>query len=109
MKHLKHILFCALLLASVLSFSQTVHYTRTGKKYHSEGCQYLRKSDYTCSLKEALAMGLDACSRCAPPTQVVEEKKAETPKKKITKPAKTGYLEHRYQPFRERVAAVNAA
>jgi hypothetical protein len=68
-----------------VSIAQTVHYTNTGKKYHSAGCQYLRKSDYTCSLAEALERGLSACSRCSPPTEVIKEKTQKQPKKKLAK------------------------
>jgi hypothetical protein len=73
---------------SFVSIAQTVHYTNTGKKYHSAGCQYLRQSDYTCSLAEAFGKGLSACSRCSPPTRVVEEKSKENPKKSVKKKTK---------------------
>jgi len=68
------------LCASNLSIAQTVHYTKTGKKYHSQHCQYLRKSDYTCDLQSALNMGLTPCSRCAPPTQVTSKRTQTTVK-----------------------------
>jgi len=35
-----------------------VHITKTGEKYHSAGCQYLRKSDIEVTLSEAKARGL---------------------------------------------------
>ena len=44
-----------------------VHITRTGEKYHSAGCQYLRKSDIEVTLSEAIARGLTPCSKCNPP------------------------------------------
>jgi competence protein ComEC len=44
-----------------------VHITETGSKYHSSGCQYLRKSDIVTTLDNALAMGLSPCSKCNPP------------------------------------------
>lgn len=44
-----------------------VHITDTGSKYHSAGCQYLRKSDHEVTLEQAKSMGLDACSKCNPP------------------------------------------
>lgn len=44
-----------------------VHITRTGEKYHSAGCQYLRKSDIEVTLSEAKARGLTPCSKCNPP------------------------------------------
>lgn len=70
------------LLLAVSVNAQTVHYTKTGKKYHMEGCQYLRKSDYTCTLEEALRMGFEACLRCKPPTKVSKPKAALRQKKK---------------------------
>lgn len=47
--------------------SVTVHITRTGKKYHSAGCSYLRYSDIEISLDEAKSRGLSPCSKCNPP------------------------------------------
>ena len=44
-----------------------VHITKSGEKYHSAGCQYLRKSDITTTLDKALARGLEPCSKCNPP------------------------------------------
>lgn len=46
----------------------TVYTTKTGGKYHREGCQYLRKSKIPISLSEAKAQGLVPCSKCHPPT-----------------------------------------
>lgn len=86
----------------MVAIAQTVHYTETGKKYHSGGCQYLRKSDYTCSLQEALDRGLSACSRCDPPTQVVVVKKLKPkpkPKPKVTKTRKVSYMNNGYNWF----------
>ena len=87
-KLLAVILFTVL---STIAIGQTVHYTRTGHKYHSEGCQYLRRSDYTCQLKEAISMGLGPCSRCSPPREVKEEKVVIT--KEVKKKKKTSLNE----------------
>lgn len=46
----------------------TVHITETGEKYHSAGCQYLKKSDIEITLSEAKSRGLTPCSRCNPPS-----------------------------------------
>ena len=46
----------------------TVYTTKTGGKYHREGCKYLRKSKIPISLSEAKAQGLEPCSKCHPPT-----------------------------------------
>lgn len=45
----------------------TVYVTRTGEKYHSAGCQYLRKSQIPMSLADAKASGYTPCSKCGPP------------------------------------------
>ena len=44
--------------------AQTVYITRTGEKYHRNGCQYLRKSCIPISLSEAQSLGYEPCSRC---------------------------------------------
>jgi len=45
----------------------TVYITNTGSKYHSYGCQYLRKSSIQTTLKSALNSGYTPCSKCSPP------------------------------------------
>lgn len=47
--------------------SAAVYVTRTGKKYHRAGCQYLRSSQRKIDLSEAMDGGYTACSRCSPP------------------------------------------
>lgn len=44
-----------------------VYVTDTGDKYHSEGCQYLRRSCYAETLEDAINEGYTPCSRCHPP------------------------------------------
>ena len=44
----------------------TVYRTKTGSKYHSAGCSYLKSSIQT-TVSEAKSMGLTPCSRCNPP------------------------------------------
>jgi hypothetical protein len=41
-----------------------VYITKTGEKYHKDGCQYLSKSKIPISLKDATLKGYDACSVC---------------------------------------------
>lgn len=41
-----------------------VYVTRTRKKYHRYGCQYLKDSCIEKSLSEAIAQGYTACSKC---------------------------------------------
>lgn len=44
--------------------SMTVYVTNTGRKYHQDGCQYLRQSKNAIALDDAKALGYTACSRC---------------------------------------------
>lgn len=41
-----------------------VYVTETGQRYHSAGCQYLRRSTIPKRLSEAHGAGYGACSRC---------------------------------------------
>lgn len=45
----------------------TVYVTKTGEKYHSDGCQYLSRSQISISLADAKAGGYTPCSKCHPP------------------------------------------
>lgn len=45
----------------------TVYITKTGSKYHREGCRYLTKSCIPISLEDAKARGYTPCSVCGPP------------------------------------------
>ena len=45
-----------------------VYITKTGEKYHTSGCSYLKKSKIEISLENAVARGYTPCSRCNPPT-----------------------------------------
>lgn len=44
-----------------------VYITKTGSKYHRDGCRYLSKSRIPINLSDAKAQGYDACSVCDPP------------------------------------------
>ena len=46
--------------------TETVYVTRTGKRYHRDGCRYLR-SRIPISLKDAQAKGYTPCKVCHPP------------------------------------------
>lgn len=46
----------------------TVYITDSGKKYHKDGCRYLKTSKIPITLKEAKAQGYTPCSVCKPPT-----------------------------------------
>lgn len=56
------------------SEAQTVYITKSGSKYHRGSCQYLRKSKFEISMKEAVARGYDACSVCEPGSPAREQK-----------------------------------
>jgi hypothetical protein len=45
-----------------------VYITKTGKKYHADGCRSLAKSKTAITLRDAVARGYTACSLCKPPT-----------------------------------------
>jgi hypothetical protein len=47
--------------------AQTVYVTRTGKKYHRDGCRYFATSKIPISLKDAKAKGFTAYKVCHPP------------------------------------------
>jgi len=47
--------------------SVQIFITRTGKKYHRDGCRYL-KSRIPSTINDAISKGLTACSVCKPPT-----------------------------------------
>lgn len=47
--------------------SATVYITKSGKKYHKDGCRYLSQSKIKTTLKEAKANGYTACKVCHPP------------------------------------------
>ena len=48
--------------------SQAVYLTRTGEKYHRDGCRYLRQSRIPTTLRDAVGRGFGPCSVCKPPT-----------------------------------------
>jgi hypothetical protein len=45
----------------------TVYFTKTGTKYHREGCRHLSKSKRPMSLKDAKARDFTPCKVCKPP------------------------------------------
>jgi|ERR1035437_4785609 hypothetical protein len=85
--------FANLLILSILFFStvniaaQTVYITKTGSKYHSDGCRYLSKSKISIDLATAISKGYCACSVCKPPTQVSSAVKSPDIKSEKTNPS----------------------
>ena len=64
-----------ILCISTFVLAQTVYITRTGSKYHSDGCRYLSRSCIPIALSEAKSEGYSPCSVCDPPVQVVKAHK----------------------------------
>lgn len=60
------VFFSVITTAYAASGSTTVYVTRTGEKYHTAGCSYL-KSSIAISLEDAVDSGYTRCSRCNPP------------------------------------------
>lgn len=46
--------------------SYAVYITKSGSKYHADGCSYLRGSKIAVDVNEAIKSGYMACSRCNP-------------------------------------------
>ncbi len=55
------------LAATTPPSSPTVYITKTGSKYHADGCRSLSQSKIPISLEEAKAKGYGPCSICKPP------------------------------------------
>lgn len=53
-------------VSSQTSESNTVYVTKTGKKYHTSGCSYLRRSSIPMSLADAVNSTYSPCSVCNP-------------------------------------------
>ena len=51
----------------LVSGDTIVYVTRTGSKYHRDGCGSLSKSKIEITLKEAVEEGYEPCKRCKPP------------------------------------------
>lgn len=52
--------------ASVQPKNETVYITRTGKKFHRNGCRSLSRSKIPIKRADALAGGFSACKVCRP-------------------------------------------
>ncbi|WP_224994314.1 hypothetical protein [Cesiribacter sp. SM1] len=62
------LLILVLLIGFVYASSlQTVYVTKTGSKYHEDGCRYLSKSKIETTVKDARAKGYEPCKVCKPP------------------------------------------
>ena len=81
--------------------AQTVCITKTGEKYHTEDCRYLKYSKKEIALEEAINLGYEACLVCKPNisagskgksqlTEVKKPSKTTTSEKKVTASQCTG-------------------
>jgi micrococcal nuclease len=52
---------------STASGDATVYITKTGEKYHADGCRYLAQSKIPIPLADAKARGYEPCKVCGPP------------------------------------------
>ncbi|MBL4663949.1 MAG: hypothetical protein JKY22_10465 [Flavobacteriaceae bacterium] len=57
--------------------AQTVCITKTGKKYHTKSCHYLKYSKKEVALEDAIKFGYEACLVCKPSTKVNSEEKSQ--------------------------------
>jgi hypothetical protein len=55
----KSLLVFVFFFVAFIAIAQTVYITRTGSKYHSDGCRYLSRSCIPISLSEAKAEGYE--------------------------------------------------
>lgn len=51
-------------VSTTQTITTTVYVTKTGKKYHKDGCSSLSKSKIAISLNDAKAKGYEPCSKC---------------------------------------------
>ena len=64
------VVFLVLICSVLFAEDPTVYITKTGEKYHTATCSYLRKSKIPISLSDAIRQGYTPCSRCNPPVLV---------------------------------------
>ena len=66
--------------------AQTVYTTKTGSKYHTETCRYLKYSKYPIALSKAKKGGYEACKVCKPTKTITGEKTVSDSTKIIVSP-----------------------
>jgi hypothetical protein len=65
--------------SAVPSDAQTVYVTKTGSKYHADGCRYLSRSKIPIKLTIAKEQGYEPCSVCSPADdEIAEEDQPQT-------------------------------
>ena len=87
--------------------SQTVYVTKSGTKYHSAGCRYLKSSSIPISLADAKAKGYSPCSVCNPPT-IVKSQTKEATSTQTTTPKQTETKQTQPQPTQTQQKSTNA-
>ena len=66
MKILPFVIFLIIIGCSSKSPAQTVYTTKTGEKYHTASCHFLKKSKKEITLEQTINLGYQACSVCKP-------------------------------------------
>ena len=66
MKTLRLFLFIISLVFAENVAAQTVYVTKSGEKYHTANCRYLKYSKKELKIKEAIDLGYVACKVCKP-------------------------------------------
>ena len=67
----------------------TVYVTKTGEKYHSDGCSSLSHSKIATTLQDAVDKGYEACKKCKPPKLDSTSQAAAPQANVVAAPAKT--------------------
>lgn len=70
MKRRVSIIVLLIIILSIVSSSPgstIVYITKTGAKYHRDGCPSLKKSQIAISLSVAIKQGYEPCKICKPP------------------------------------------
>ena len=86
-KHLNVIFFLLATLATTVVSAQTVYTTKTGEKYHTKTCRYLKYSRVEIDIKKAQEYGYDACSVCRPSVLTSSQSDNLQPKNTTATPA----------------------
>ena len=78
MKSLNILLFIIGLAFSLQMNAQTVYTTKTGEKYHTKICHYLKFSKKEITLEKAIELGYKACKVCKPTKTIDGKSKIKT-------------------------------
>jgi len=70
MKLLRITFFLITIVLVSNTYGQNVYVTKTGEKYHTEPCRYLKYSKKEITLQKAFELGYTACSVCKPASKL---------------------------------------